>query len=115
MSTRTGTSIAPAREPLLERLAFEQFHRDERRIGADVVDRADVRVVERRGGPRFALKAFQGLPRHADAGREHFDRHHPFETSVGGAIDLPHAARRRAATARDTGRYPCQSAIRVET
>ena len=49
----------PAREPLLERLAFEQFHRDERRIGADVVDRADVRVVERRGGSRFALKALQ--------------------------------------------------------
>ena len=36
-----------AREPLLERLAFEQLHRDERRIGADIVDGADVRVVER--------------------------------------------------------------------
>ena len=36
-----------AREPLLECLAFEQFHRDERRIGADIVDGADVGVVER--------------------------------------------------------------------
>ena len=36
-----------ARELLLECFAFEQFHRNERRIGADVVDGANVRVVER--------------------------------------------------------------------
>ena len=49
-----------ARELLLERLAFEQLHRDERRIGADVVDRADVGVVERGGGPRFPLETGSG-------------------------------------------------------
>ena len=36
-----------ASEPLLERLAFEQLHRHERRIRADIVDGADVGVVER--------------------------------------------------------------------
>ena len=36
-----------ASEPLLECLAFEQLHRDERWIGADIVDGADVGVVER--------------------------------------------------------------------
>ena len=36
-----------ASEPLLERLAFEQLHRDERRIGADIVDGADIGMVER--------------------------------------------------------------------
>ena len=36
-----------ASEPLLECLAFEQFHRDERWIGADIVDGADTGVVER--------------------------------------------------------------------
>ena len=34
-------------EPLLECLAFEQLHRDERWIGADIVDGADIGVVER--------------------------------------------------------------------
>jgi hypothetical protein len=36
-----------ASEPLLECLAFEQLHRDERWIGADIVDGADIGVVER--------------------------------------------------------------------
>ena len=36
-----------ASEPLLEGLAFEQLHRDERWIGADIVDRADIGMVER--------------------------------------------------------------------
>jgi len=36
-----------ASESRLEGLAFEQLHRDEWRIGADIVDRADIGVVER--------------------------------------------------------------------
>jgi hypothetical protein len=43
----TARDVTIAIEPLLERLTFEQLHRDERRIGADVVDGADVGVVER--------------------------------------------------------------------
>ena len=50
-------------EPILQRRALEILHDDERPLVllTDVVDRADVRMVERRGGPRFSLKADQGL------------------------------------------------------
>ena len=42
-----------------ERLAFEIFHDQEvgAVLGADVVQRADIRVLQRRNGPRFALHA----------------------------------------------------------
>ena len=54
-----------AREPLLQRLTLEQFHRDERRLAglacADVIDRADMRMIERGGGPRFLRKAAQAI------------------------------------------------------
>jgi hypothetical protein len=36
-----------ARERLLKRLALEEFHRDERGIGTDVVDGADVWMIQR--------------------------------------------------------------------
>jgi hypothetical protein len=36
-----------ASQSLLQRLTFEQLHRDERWIGPDIVDRADIGVVER--------------------------------------------------------------------
>ena len=79
-----------ASEPMLECLAFEQLHRDERWIGADIVDGADIGVVERRGGPRFTLKPLQRLRRRRDPVRQHFDRHHPFETRVRGPIHFAH-------------------------
>ena len=46
----------PARETCGERLAFVIRHRDERLVIrlADLVDRADVRVIERAGGARLA-------------------------------------------------------------
>ena len=50
-------------ESVLQRRALQILHGDERSsvLLADVVDRADVRMVERRCGPGFALKAAQGL------------------------------------------------------
>ena len=89
-----------ASEPLLECLAVEQFHRDERWIGADVVDRADIGVIERGGRPRFTLEAFQRLRRRRDSVRQHFDRHHPVETGVRGPIHRAHPA---GAERRDDG------------
>lgn len=43
---------------MLQRGAFEIFHDDERAavLLADVVDRADVWMIERRSSTRFALK-----------------------------------------------------------
>ena len=81
-----------ASEPMLERLAFEQLHRDERRIGADIVDGADIGVIERRGRSRFPLETFQRLRRRGDPVRQDFDRHDPFETRVRGPIHFAHPA-----------------------
>ena len=46
-----------------QRLALQQFHGNEGAafVFIDVVDGADVRVIQGRGGPRFALEPFEGL------------------------------------------------------
>jgi hypothetical protein len=51
----------PERDPLLQGDAAQQFHRDEGAaiVLADVVDRADVRVIERAGSLGFALEALE--------------------------------------------------------
>ena len=53
----------PYANPLLQRLAFEQFHGDERLafVFVNVVNGADVGVIQRRGSARFALEALEGL------------------------------------------------------
>ena len=61
-----GAISARSRRPtqsFLERLAFQELHRDERLpIGfVNLVNRADVRVIERGGGAGFALEAFERL------------------------------------------------------
>jgi hypothetical protein len=50
----------PPLEPSLQRLAFEQLHRDEALpVGlVVVVDRADVRVIQRRGRLGLPLEVF---------------------------------------------------------
>ena len=82
-------------QPLLERLALEKLHDDERLViwcFADVVDGADVRVVQRGDRPCFTLKP---LARDLGAGqisRQHLDRDFAFESRVARAIDLAHSA-----------------------
>jgi len=59
---------------------------------ADVVDGADVRVVQRGDRPCFTLKS---LTRNLGAGqipRQDLDRDLAFESCVARAIDLTHAA-----------------------
>ena len=50
-------------DTLLERLAFQQLHRDERLPLAlvNVVDRTNVRVIERGSGFSFTSETFQAL------------------------------------------------------
>ena len=56
---RRPSGSGPFVEPLGQRLALEQLHDEKvgRAVAADVVERADVRMVERGDGPRLALEA----------------------------------------------------------
>ena len=56
---RLGDAQRPALQPLGQRLALEQLHGDEQLavVLADLVELADVRVVDARRGPRLAPEA----------------------------------------------------------
>ena len=95
-----------ATQPLLERLPLQEFHRNERLsfVLSDFINRADVRMVERRGGARFAPEAFEGLgivsvgegsalPRERRAlPYQELERHQPAELRVLGLVNHAHAA-----------------------
>ena len=84
----------PAPDPLGQRLALEQLHRDEvlALVLVDLVDRADAGVVERRGGARLALEALERgrVLRHL-RGQE-LQRDVAAELRVLGLVDDAHAA-----------------------
>jgi hypothetical protein len=89
---KLGHVERPARQPLLERLAVEQLHREKRRVGAYVVDGTDVRVVERGRGARFPLES---LPRLRSGRRpltQRFDRDEPIQAAVVSAVHVAHPA-----------------------
>ena len=83
-----------ALQPLAHRFAFDEFGNDEARrlVIADFVDGQDVRMIERRRGPRFLQKPGQPLRVGAELASQHFQRDLPAEHRVGGAIHLAHAA-----------------------
>ena len=49
-------------DQVLQRSAIQEFHRDERLpfVLTDLVNGANIRMIQRRGGLRFALEALQG-------------------------------------------------------
>src|SRR5207249_4071358 len=53
--------VGPAVDPVLERLAFQQLHGDEvaSAVFSNLVDRADIWVVQSGGGASFALKTVE--------------------------------------------------------
>ena len=78
-------------EPRVERLSLDELHRD---VGlavrlADFVDRADVRMVERGGGPGFSHQSgARGLI--VEARGQNLDRDVSVELFVPGEVDLAH-------------------------
>jgi len=84
----------PARDALGERLAFEQLHHQIAAavVLADVVQRADVRMVELRDRARFPLEAEFELCAAGELGREHFHRDAAVQARVACAPHLAHAA-----------------------
>ena len=78
----------------MERLALEQFHDEEALVvvASNVVERADVRVIERGNRARLAVEARFGL-RIADVGgRRNLVRDVAVEARVFRAIHLAHSA-----------------------
>ena len=89
------------RDPILERLPLEILH-DQKGLAVlltDVVDGADMRVVQNRGGPRLALEALQGLPILDQALGKELERHRAAEAGVFRLVHHAHAA--SAETVRD--------------
>ena len=102
---RLAGGSGPARQTLGQRLAFEILqHQKANRVTseagsgrgpalADVVERADVRMIERRDRARFALEAVAELRIGRELRRQNFDRDRAIEARVARPIDFAHAAR----------------------
>ena len=83
--------------PLLDerrqRRALDQLHDDEGRPVSlvDVVDRADARMVQRRGKARFAPEALERIVIGEQLRRKKLERHFTAEQQILGAINDTHA------------------------
>ena len=84
-----------ARRRLLERLALDVLHDQvvDVVLQADVVERADVRMIQAGDDLRFALKPLAAVRIVRQMFRQGLDRDGAVQAGVEGAIDLAHAAR----------------------
>src|SRR5882724_679728 len=82
-----------ARDDVLESQAFQELHRNEGvAFGfVDLVNGADVGMIEGRGGPCLALKSLQDLMVADKVGWEEFQCYVPTKPEILGAIYDPHA------------------------
>src|SRR5262245_1513532 len=60
---------------------------------AHVIDRQNVRMIERAGSASFLLETFQPLGIYGECGRQDFYGHIAPKTRVAGAVDFAHTAR----------------------
>ena len=83
-----------AGDAVLERLAVEKFHGDEGLavLLADVVNGADVRMVQRGGGLRFALETGERLRIARDILRQKFQRDEAPQARIFGLVHDTHTA-----------------------
>ena len=95
-----------ARDPLSERLAFDELHNEELSAFAffEAVESGDVRVVELSEQPSFALESGQPLFVSGKLFGEGFDRDIPPEFSISSSI---HLASSRQESPKATGRCLC--------
>ncbi len=79
---------------MLQRLPLEQLHGEERPtfVFVNVVDGADVGVIERRGGAGLALEAFECGTVPSQLFGEEFERDRAAQMGILGAINHAHAA-----------------------
>ena len=81
-------------DAVFERLALEQLHGDERTAFefADIVNGADVGMIERGRGARFAAETLDGLSVLGDVVGKEFQRDTAAEARVLGFVDHAHSA-----------------------
>ena len=81
-------------DPFLESLAFQVLHHQERPalVAVDIVERADVRMVQRGDGARLALKALHCRPVRGHGLRQKLHRHRAPQARILGLINDAHAA-----------------------
>ena len=99
---RTGKGLVACEGALLEprrqRLALEVLHDQEvdagavavGRLAADIVQGADVGVIQRRHRACFALEAFPGLRVAGDVRRQHLQGHGAGQPCIARPVDLAH-------------------------
>src|SRR5208282_3495449 len=82
-------------QTLGERLAFEIFHDQEVAaiLRTNVVERADIRMLERRNSFCFALHALSQFRVRGKMRRQNLDSNNSVEARVLGAVDFAHPAR----------------------
>jgi hypothetical protein len=91
---KLGDFAGLAGDAVLEGLALQQFHGDERPAFefADVVYGANIRMIQRGGGARFAPESFDGLRVLRNVVREKFQRDVAAQARVLGFVDHAHSA-----------------------
>ena len=82
-------------QPVSECFPFEKLEDQiiELAVAADVVDGADVRIVQRGNDARLLLEALARFGIGGECAGQNLDGHRAIEPGVAGAIDLAHAAR----------------------
>src|SRR5271157_2299873 len=85
--------MRPYSKALLQRLAFQIFHDDEGPtfVFIDLINRADVGMIERRGGAGLALEAAQRLAVFSQLFRQKLEGDQPLQLAILGLIDDTHA------------------------
>jgi len=80
-------------QEMLESEAIEKFHGDESLavLLTDIVNGADIRMIEGGSGLRFALEAGEGLWIEGDFGRKEFEGDKAVQAGVFGFVDNAHA------------------------
>src|SRR6185436_3116280 len=81
-------------DALRQRLPLTELHYEviDVVLSPDIVQRADVRMIERRDGPRFTLEADPPPGVLCEIGGEDLDGNRTSKTRVERAINLPHSA-----------------------
>ena len=82
-----------ATDQMFQCLAFQQFHHDKRPVFVltNIMNRTNIRMVQRGSGPRFSLESFQGLCVGGRIFRQKFQRDASVEPRIFGTVNYSHA------------------------